>query len=51
MAKEEKFCKVLQDVFIGAKIKGQSGIVSLNQINQITTARLNGYYKNNYIIN
>ena len=32
MTKEEKFYKVLQDVFIGAKIEGQGGFVNLMKI-------------------
>lgn len=32
MTKEQKFYKVLQDVFIGAKIEGQGGFVNLMRI-------------------
>jgi len=32
MTKEEKFYKALQDIFIGAKIKGQGGFVNLMRI-------------------
>jgi len=32
MTKEEKFYKVLQDVFIGAKIEGTGGFINLMRI-------------------
>ena len=32
MTKKQKFYKVLQDVFIGARIEGQSGFVNLMRI-------------------
>ena len=32
MTKEQKFYKVLQDVFIGAKIEGEGGFINLMRI-------------------
>jgi len=32
MAKEQKFYKALQDIFIGAKIEGQGGFENLTKI-------------------
>jgi hypothetical protein len=32
MTKEQKFYKVLQDIFIGAKVEGQGGFVNLMRI-------------------
>lgn len=43
MTKEQKFYKVLQDVFIGAKVEGDSGFVNLMQIKQGTIRRLKKY--------
>lgn len=37
MTKEQKFYKVLQDVFIGAKIEGKGGFINLMRIKS-------GYY-------
>jgi len=37
MTKEQKFYKALQDVFIGAKVEGDSGFVNLMRIKS-------GYY-------
>jgi hypothetical protein len=44
MTKEQKFYKVLQDVFIGAKIKGKGGFINLMKI------KSNYYFKIEYMV-